>query len=123
MDGTKRFVEKQHDKILRETRDRIFHKSTLYPPHSESQTPDWLSYNREVSGRIDSSIISDWPIEIVMFFQILCFSAYHETHSDNVQIRQVKILFYLEDSSIQVHLYIFLLYLMAFNRKRILPGD
>lgn len=40
-------------------------------------------------------------------FQILCFKAYfreelQETHTATYQIRKVKILFYLEDGTIQV---------------------
>lgn len=49
--GTPILVEKEHCDLLYETRDKIFTKSSLYPPHSESQTPDWLSYDRKVSSR------------------------------------------------------------------------
>lgn len=46
-------VEKEHSNTIYETRDKIFTKSILYPPHSESQTPDWLSYDRKVSPKSD----------------------------------------------------------------------
>lgn len=53
MRGTPMLVEKEHSNTIYETRDKIFATSTLYPPNSESQTPDWLSYDRKVSSKSD----------------------------------------------------------------------
>lgn len=104
MQGTPLLVEKQHSNTSYETRDKIFTKSKLYPPQSESQTPDWLNYNRKVCLKNDCRVKLLILIVLFLFHQILCFSAYakHETLSGETQIHQVKILYYLEDSSIQV---------------------
>lgn len=71
--------------------------------------PDWIVNDRKVivivASRLDSRIlIQMFPI----LFQILCFKAYfrenlQETHTASYQIRKVKILFYLEDGTIQVN--------------------
>lgn len=57
VNGTTILVEKPHCDLNGEKHDKIFSTSTLYPPTSAPQLPDWLNYDRKVC---------DWPSPCVI---------------------------------------------------------
>lgn len=102
-------MEKDQLPLEDQRRDKIFRKATLYPPHTGPQLPDWLANDRKV--RLFHVVTVSMGITRSFFMQILCFRAYFRQELEEIyqapyQIRQVKILFYLEDQTIQVCMYV-----------------